>query len=113
MSLGAVRQLWRLFVTMRMVNMKRQRSRRSSWRRNAPSSEQIRFILSALGLKPRVLAYVLGLPTFVVDCWTTGRILPDPKSSEVLWHMWNMPYVQKSLPGFLYIKVIPPKVQGG
>lgn len=74
-----------------------------------PSSEQISLLMSALGLNARVVGSTFGVPAFIVERWMTGSEIPDAESSSKLWKLYNLFYVQTNLPGFLYIKVVPPK----
>ncbi len=73
----------------------------------APGREQIAHMLFALGLTTRALEFALGVPTYTVDSWLVGISVPARRYSKTLWRIYNLSRVQKSLPGFLRVVVIP------
>jgi hypothetical protein len=85
------------------------RKQRSSYRKIrrpkfAPNSGQMTFMLSVLGLTARALEYAFGISPGVI----AGRIPPTLEEAKILWRIWNMRHVQKSLQGVLRITVVSP-----
>ena len=74
----------------------------------APSGEQIKNLLSAMGVSSRTFGDALGHPACVIDCWITGKQTPNDEDSRIIWKEYFRPYVQTTLPGFVRTEVIPP-----